>query len=447
MGPETRSTQTAGGTDSEWDVGSATTTITPEQSMRMSGFAARTEPSDGTRMDLHAKAVAFEDGGGRRAVVVSTEVLAISRNLRTEVAERAADEYGIDPDSLVLNATHTHYGPEYREVRFDVYGLSDDERAQGRSYRDRLADELVHVIGEAVDSLEPATLRYGRARCGIAMNRRLPTTDGIRFAQAPNGPVDLDVPVLAAYRGDSPDTIVFGYACHPTSLPLITKYSGDWVGHATTNLEEQYDATAVFVQGCGGDIKAYPQNESELSKQHGRTLSNSVRAALDARTRTVHGPLRTVFEDITVEFEDAPPREELESKLEADDEFERRRARLLLDQLEEHGEVPTEYPYPVQAVGFGNDLTMVTLGGEALVEYSLALKNRLEGNVWPLAYSNAGFTYVPTERALREGGYEGGDSIRYTAFPGPPKPDVEERVLGTALASAERAGTNRADRR
>lgn len=415
--------------------------------MRMAGFAARTDPSDGTITDLHAKAAAFEDSAGMRAVIVSVELLAISRDVRATVADRVA-EYGIDPASLLLNATHTHYGPEYREGRFEIYGMDEDERTKGRAYRERLVDELAGVVVEAVTRLEPAALRYGHARCGIAMNRRLPTPEGIRFEQAPDGPVDLDVPVLAAYRQGDPVAITFGYACHPTCLPLVTEYSGDWVGHAMANLEARYDgATALFLQGCGGDVKAYPQNTRELSVQHGRALSNSVQAALDAPTSAVRGPLRTVYEEIPLAFEDAPPRAKLEADLESDDEFERRHARVLLAQIEGHGSIPTEYPYPVQAIGFGDDLTMVAMGGEVLVEYALVLKDCLAGDVWPVAYSNDGFTYVPTERAVYEGGYEGGDAITYTSFPGPMKPDTEERVVANALALAERVGTDRADTR
>lgn len=433
-----------GSPETEWNVGTATRVITPDRSMRMAGFAARTNPSDGAMMDLHAKAVAFEDSAGTRAVLVSVELLAISRDVRAAVAERVV-EYGIDPASLVLTATHTHYGPEYREDRFEVYDLDDDERAKGRAYRERLVDELVGVVAEAVTQLDPAALRYGRARCGIAMNRRLPTPEGIRFEQAPDGPVDLDVPVLAAYRGADPVAIAFGYACHPTCLPLLTEYSGDWVGHAMANLEAQYDgATALFLQGCGGDVKAYPQNTRELSAQHGRALSNSVQAALDAPTSAVRGPLRTVYEDVQLAFEDAPSRVELEATRDSGDEFERRHARLLLARIEEHGSIPTAYPYPIQAIGFGDDLTMVTMGGEVLVEYALKLKDRLAGDVWPVAYSNAGFTYVPTERAVYEGGYEGGGAITYTSFPGPMKPDTEERVVANALALAERVGADRA---
>lgn len=416
--------------------------------MRMSGFAARTDRSDGTHMDIHSKAIALEDGVANRAIVANAEVLFVSRDLRTEVEGRVEDEHGIDPDALLLNATHTHYGPEIREMRYVVYGFDEEERELSDAYRERLADEIVDAVGEAIDALEPARLRYGHARCGIAMNRRYPTEDGVHFRQNPDGPVDQDVPVLAAYRGGAdadPDAILFGYACHPTCLPSsTTEYSGDWAGHAMTNLEERYGgATAIFVQNCGGDIKAYPQNAREFSEQHGRALSNSVQAALDAPTKPVRGPLRTVYDEITLEFEDAPPREELEAAAESDDEFDRRHARLLLDQLDEHGEVPTEDWYPIQAIGFGDDLTMIAMGGEVLVEYSHALEDRLEGDVWPMGYSNDDFTYVPTERALYEGGYEGGGAIRYTAYPGPPEHGLEDHILGTAVALAQSVGAGR----
>jgi len=450
MATETRSLCSDGGTDeTEWNVGTATRAITPEQSMRMSGFANRTEKSDGKLSDIYAKAIAFEDDNGGRAVVLNAEILFIARNLRKEVAERVEQDYGIDPSNLVLNASHTHFGPEIREMRYVIYGFGDEEIELSDTYRERLGDDIVEVIGESLDALEPTELRYGHARCGIGMSRRLPTEDGVRFKQAPDGPVDHDVPVLAAYRGDEPHAILFGYACHPTCLSAsVIKYTGDWAGKAMANLEEYYDdTTAIFLQGCGGDIKAYPQNTHEVSNQHGQALSNSVRAALDAETKAVHGPLRSVYEEISLEFEDAPSKEDLEADLESDHKYTRRHARLLLDQIDEHGAVPTEHPYPMQALGFGDDLTMITMAGEVLAEYSLTLKDRLEGDVWPMGYTNGDFTYVPTARAAYEGGYEGGGAITYTSYPGPLKPQLEDDIVGTALALAERVGVRQANRR
>ncbi len=46
--------------------GVASTVITPDQPMWMSGYAARTKPSEGKVHDLRAKALALEDSQGTR---------------------------------------------------------------------------------------------------------------------------------------------------------------------------------------------------------------------------------------------------------------------------------------------------------------------------------------------------------------------------------------------
>ena len=73
---------------------------------------------------------------------------------------------------------------------------------------------------------------------------------------------------------------------------------------------------------------------------------------------------------------------------------------------------------------------MVALAGEVVVDYSLRLKAELPGPpLWVAAYCNDVFGYVPSLRVLQEGGYEGGDAMRYTALPGPFAPSVEKRVV------------------
>ena len=47
-----------------WRAGVATVDITPRRPLWMAGFAARTAPSQGTLLPLHAKALALEDGRG-----------------------------------------------------------------------------------------------------------------------------------------------------------------------------------------------------------------------------------------------------------------------------------------------------------------------------------------------------------------------------------------------
>lgn len=428
----------------EWTVGSASHVITPEEPMWMAGFASRDNPADGIEHDLHTTAVAFEDHSGTIAAIVSIDVLYIPRNLRETVAKRCATEFGIPPDGLMVTATHTHCGPEFREFKLEMYADNVDlyvDRAE--AYRKRLVDEIVSTVGDAISKVAPATLSYSHARCGFAMNRRLPVQDGIAHVSNPDGPVDHRVPVLVAERSGEPAMILFGYSCHPTTAS-VNRYSGDWIGFARREIESEYpEATAVFLLGCAGDQNPYPRGELDLAEHYGRSMATSVRAAIESRRKPVEGPLQTLFEEQTVEFEPPPNREELEAMTSADERYRRVRARSLLETLEERGKIPTEYAYPIQGFGFGDDLTLLGLGGEVLVEYGIQLEETLPGPVWVAGYANDEFTYVPTAQSIYEGGYEGGDVIQRTQFPGVLLPDVEERILRRVKAVADRV---RADR-
>jgi hypothetical protein len=37
--------------------------------------------------------------------------------------------------------------------------------------------------------------------------------------------------------------------------------------------------------------------------------------------------------------------------------------------------------------------------------------------------------YIPSRRVLEEGGYEGGDSMKFSSLPGPWAPTIEKRIV------------------
>lgn len=428
----------------KWTVGTATHSITPEKPMWMAGYAMRDEPSKGVEHDLLAKAIVIKDGENNRSVIVSMDVLYVPRDLRETVVERCAAKYDLATDALMITATHTHCGPEFREFKVEMYADEDGpylERA--KAYRERLEDELVDLIGDALAESAPGRLSYSYARCGFAMNRRLPVEEGIAHVPNPDGSIDHEVPVLVVEGKSAIRAIIFGYACHTTTLS-VNRFCGDWAGFAQRYIEERYpDATALFLLGCAGDQNPYPRRELDLAKQHGQSIANAVRTAVESRRKPIRGPLQTVFEEQPIQFESPPSRDELEDLRDADERYLRIRAEKLLEELEDTGTIQTEYPYPVQAFGFGDDLTLVGLGGEVLVEYGLQLKSQLPGPLWVAAYANDEFTYVPTTQTIYEGGYEGGDVVLRSSFPGKWKTDVEERILRKARALAERVSNGR----
>jgi len=399
-----------------WKAGLASTVITPEQPMWMSGYAARTKPSEGKVHDLRAKALALEDARGTRIVIVTVDLLGTSRAIRDWIEKEVSRRYKIPPEGLLLSASHTHCGPVVRETRYSIYGdtlygLSPEQIKQSKQYADELQEKLVQLVGQAIEDLTPARLAYSHARAGFAMNRRSKVERGYRIQPNPDGPVDHDVPVL---RVESPDgklrAVLFGYACHCTTLSFY-KFCGDYAGFAQEYIEQEHPGTtAMFMAGCGGDQNPYPRGGPrtlQYCMEHGRALANAVEAALAPRARPVDGPIRAVLDTVTLEFAEPPGRDQLEEQAKSENKYERRHAEVLLKELKEAGKIRTTYPYLVQVIEFGDDLTLIALAGEVVVDYSLRLKAELAGRpVWVAAYCNDVFGYLPSLRVLQEGGYD-----------------------------------------
>src|SRR5262249_60196901 len=99
----------------------------------------------------------------------------------------------------------------------------------------------------------------GRRGGGAPAGRHRPTN---READVPallargeslKGPVDHAVPVMTVTRpGGAVVAILFGYACHPTTLNF-TQWCGDYPGFAQLALEKQHPGpTALSRNTCGG---------------------------------------------------------------------------------------------------------------------------------------------------------------------------------------------------
>ncbi|MHB8900031.1 MAG: hypothetical protein ACYC6Y_14885, partial [Thermoguttaceae bacterium] len=192
-----------------------------------------------------------------------------------------------------------------------------------------------------------------------------------------------------------------------------------------------------FMIGCGADCNPAPRREVELARQHGRTLADSVESVLAGKLQPVRGPLKVAFEEVELKLVDPPSKQELEKLAEDKNVYRQRLARHLLAELAAGRSLSTSCADPVQVFRFGNDLVLVALGGESCVDYALRLRRELAGRrVWIAGYSNDIFAYVPTERVLAEGGYEGGEAMTYFGLHGPFRPGLEEQLIRTVMRLA-----------
>lgn len=421
--------------DCDWKAAAGAVAITPSEPVWMAGYAARDKPSEGAVHDLFAKTLVLEDQQGTRLVMVTLDLIGITPEFRTGV-EAQLGKLGIPPESLLMNASHTHCGPELRGERLVRFGIDAKYAAMADQYVRETAAKIGRLVGETLDQLKPSRLIFSRARAGFAMNRRLPTDKGFINSPNPDGPIDHEVPVLRVIDAEGNlQAVLFGYACHATTLSF-QQLCGDYPGFAQAYVQEAHPGTiALFLNGCSGDQNPYPRRTLDLAKQHGRALANGVETALETKnTREVHGPLRVALDYATLQFAGPPSREEVEAQVASSNKYERYHGQAMLDQLNGSGKIETEFhSFPIQAVQFGNDLTLVAICGEVVVDYSLRLKRELANDnspiVWVAGYSNYVFGYLPSRRVLQEGGYEGGGAMQYTVFPGPFDESVEERVI------------------
>lgn len=417
-----------------WKAGVARATITPQEPLWMSGYAARDRPAEGALHDLWAKALALEDGQGRRAVLVTLDLCGIDRDLSQRICRRIIDAHGLDRSAIAISVSHTHSGPVVGSNLRAMYALDEKQNRLVDDYTKWLEDRIVAVAGEALTSTNPSTLQWTTGRATFAANRRVNKEEDItrlREGGLLKGPVDHDLPVLAVRpaAGGAPTALVFGYACHATTLSFY-QWSGDWPGFAQIELEKSHPgATALFVAGCGADQNPMPRRTVQHAHDHGREAAAGVDAALKGVLRPVDGTLETLYSEVDLPFAAVPTREQLKADAESTDRYVARRAKHLLEQLARKGDVSAKYPYPVQVWRLGEGPRLVLLGGEVVVDYSLRLKRELGKKTWVIGYSNDVMAYIPSERVLAEGGYEGGGAMVYYGLPSPWAPGVEERII------------------
>jgi hypothetical protein len=426
----------------ELKAGVARKVITPSGPIRMAGFFARTRPSEGVLHDLWAKALALEDARRSRVVIVAIDLLELPHEVADEITARAKQKYGLQGRQLLLNCAHTHSGPLVLPSAIVEPDLSPRDRQVLVDYRNRLIDDLVEVVGAALSDLRPATLAVGHGSAPFATNRRERTPKGIKLGVNPAGPVDRDVPVL---RIATPEgklrAVVFGYACHNTTLAGDQfQINGDYAGFAQIEVEKALPGTtAMFLQLCGADADPQPRRTPEIAAQHGKTLAAAVERVLAGPLKTVHPAIRTACEIVKLDVVHQE-RATFVGELQAKEIFRQRRAAAMLAALDA-GRPIWQVPVLVRVVGFGDNLVMVAMGGEVVVDYALRLKREYpKTDLIVAGYTHDVRCYIPSRRMLGEGGYEVVTSMALYCQAGPFAENVEESLIAACRRLLAKVG-------
>jgi len=179
-------------------IGWASTSITPEQPVIMSG-GSRARLSTGVMDPLTATALVLEsarDGGtAEQVVLVSVDLGSVHEDMLDRVleilAERAPE---IDPHKVIINGTHTHAAAERRkdprlvekfaELGIDVplewswWGMDLGVKPSPSEYGEFASGRIADAIEQAWQNRKPGGLSFGLGHAVVGHNRLTAYNDG-----------------------------------------------------------------------------------------------------------------------------------------------------------------------------------------------------------------------------------------------------------------------------
>src|SRR5262249_39779346 len=153
-----------------WKAGLGKAVITPQKPMWMSGYVHRDKPAEEKLHDLWAKALLLEDPGGKRAVLVTLDLVGIDRELSQHVCKALNDKFGFTRENIILSVSHTHTGPVVGNNLNEMFFLDAEQQARVKEYAEFLPRQIIKAVSEAAKSLTPAEISCGIGRATFAVN-------------------------------------------------------------------------------------------------------------------------------------------------------------------------------------------------------------------------------------------------------------------------------------
>ena len=441
--------------------------------LMMDGYSARRTPNTGQHDPLWIRALALEDGS-RRAVIVTIDVIGLELTLTQAIRASLQRDLGLDPDLVLVAATHTHSGPG---------GIRTGAHPHDEPLRTALVTHVVHTAAIAVERLEPATVAYGHCDVeGLSQNRRDPTN---------HTPTRLDALVAHGADHRQPLAVLCGFACHPTVLDHENlQYSADYPGAVIRTAEAAFaGATVLFVTGACADVNPARQRASfteaerfghvlggafvrlagELGALDALRLVDNLRwderlpvrqasgrllgLALRGTRRPLDLPLKAFGTAEEYAERIAAARAAVGRLVDPDERSERRLRTAQLTALgaerasrpvamtyrERHGErVTTELQY----LGFDAESGLLAFPGETFSTYDGFARAHGPADLMVAAYANDYVGYLVPATCLAEGGYEAGRTL----FDATQQATLEEAIRGLLPPTGPEAASTANDR-
>lgn len=424
---------------SELHAGAASVSITPDRPVALSG-QMHTRISKQVRSPVMANALALESRDGDKvldqAILIACDLVAIPKSILHESRELVRSRIpGFDASKLILSATHTHTGPVLEE---GFYEIPKEGVMQPAEYAKFLAERVADAAAAAWEARKPSKFGWGLGHAVVAQNRRAVYADGrsVMYGQTDKpdfrgieGPEDHGVEVMFVWdeAGKLIATAV-NLACPSQEVEGESSVDADIWHEIRETLRARRGANLVVLgwTGASGDQSPHLmyrkraeermralRNRSRLAELAARVVE-AWDAAYEGARQEQHGGVPLVHK---VETLDLPPRVVSEAdaasaaanveKLSKDPANRRivlwHQAVVDRRRLQEAGEAkPHQIELHVLRVG---DVAIGTNPFELYTQYGIQMKSRSKALQTFLIQLAGPGSYLPTEPAVRGGGY------------------------------------------
>ncbi len=393
--------------------------ITPPVGCDLQGHFVKIT-STGVRDPLLANALYLDDGA-TQVCIVSCDLAGVTRDAVAQARRLAHQHTGIDPDNVIVCATHTHTGPVI--IDFKAMGDRCDPSPQ---WLDALPDRIATAVVLAKNAAKPTKTCCGNGEeHDVAFVRRYLRKDGT-IANIP-GPgdeslvrpmCDADPQLGVVAFGDDYDAIqglLVNYALHLDTVDG-TLISADFPGVIRETLTAALGNVGyLYTSGAMGNVNhvkamAPPrwQNYFECAKRTGTILAGeTLRTVARMDAFSDEAPLRVAQTDVTVPLKTFTEEQLAEAKVVAhSDPVDWKRLVPCLGILKASRLGREQFTTSISAIGLG-EVGFVTIPGEFYVELGFHIKKHSPfTHTFVIELCGDYIGYIPITPAYEEGGYD-----------------------------------------
>lgn len=431
-------------------IGKAVADITPDIPVALLGqFHLRLATSVETPLTVNALALESRRGGRSlgSTVFVSCDLTVITDKLiaRVRQAVSAKKIRGLEPANIILTATHTHTAPVFGNENL-TYPIPKEGVVQIDQYLDLLVERISGAIVAAWNSRVQGSVTWGLGHAGVGYNRRSVYADGsasmyggthVPQFRGIEGSEDHDV--NAVFFWDKSGKLMamsISVACPAQEVENRNAVNADYWHEARLALWKRFgsDVCVLGWIAAAGDQSPRPMYRSAAAKRMdelaGRTrlqaIGHRIAGAvgeiydivekdrktdviLEHKTDTLMLPMRMLSEK---EYEEAKEgRDRLAAEIRADPKkneelqawmFWYRDAAIRYEQQKIHPDKKLRSEIHVVRLG---DIVICTNPFELFTEYGIRIQGRSKALQTVVVQLAGASNYVPTEEAIRGGGY------------------------------------------